>query len=100
MKIIAFRPSSRLSDGNPFRLADVPEPVPAPRDLVVSVEAVSINPVDTKVRSGAVAVPPEVDVLGWDAAGRVEAVGADVTLFGPGDRIFYAGTFTRSGANA
>ena len=100
MKVIAFRPSSRLSDGNPFYEREQAEPAPGPRDLLVAVEAVSINPVDTKVRSGAVTVPSSVDVLGWDAAGTVVGVGDKVTRFAPGDPVFYAGTFTRAGANA
>jgi len=70
-----------------------------PHDLLVSVQAVSINPVDTKIRSGDVIVPDSVTTLGWDAAGIVQAVGADVRLFKPGARVFYAGTFSRSGAN-
>ena len=79
---------------------DRPDPVPGPHDLLVRIEAVSINPVDTKVRSGQVPVPEAVDVLGWDAAGIVVACGVGTGLFKPGDRVFYAGTFTRPGANA
>jgi zinc-binding alcohol dehydrogenase family protein len=75
---------------------DLPEPVPGPRDLLVRVEAVSVNPVDTKVRRGAAVTSPRV--LGWDAAGIVEAVGSDVTAFRPGDQVFYAGSLTRPGS--
>ncbi|MDG5496276.1 zinc-binding alcohol dehydrogenase family protein [Niveispirillum sp. BGYR6] len=99
MKAIRFRSHSRSDDCSPFIEVEVPRPVPSPHDLLVSVKAVSVNPVDTKVRSGVVPVPDTVDVLGWDAAGTVVAVGTNVQLFRPGQDVFYAGTFTRSGAN-
>jgi zinc-binding alcohol dehydrogenase family protein len=74
----------------------LPDPVPGPRDLLVRVQAVSVNPVDTKVRRGSAVTAPRV--LGWDAAGVVEAVGSDVTAFKPGDEVFYAGSLTRPGS--
>ena len=64
------------------------------------VHAVSVNPVDTKVRKRAAPPAGEHKVLGWDAAGVVEAVGPQVTLFKPGDRVWYAGDITRPGSNA
>lgn len=79
---------------------DLSKPAPEGRDLLVEVKAVSVNPVDTKVRR---AVAPEADawkVLGWDASGVVVAVGKDVTRFKPGDEVFYAGALARSGTNA
>lgn len=79
---------------------DSPEPAPGPRDLLVAVNAIAVNPVDTKIRGR---VKPEGDVpkiLGWDAVGRVTAVGADVTSFKVGDRVWYAGDVSRSGCNA
>jgi zinc-binding alcohol dehydrogenase family protein len=79
----------------------VPRPRPGPRDLLVSVRAVSVNPVDVKRRGFE---PPahgeEVRILGYDAAGVVEAVGSAVTLFQPGDEVFYAGDMNRPGTNA
>jgi NADPH2:quinone reductase len=76
-------------------------PVPGPRDLLVQIEAVGVNPVDTKVRralgGGPLAVPR---ILGWDAAGVVVATGAAVDGFQTGDRVFYAGDLTRPGSNA
>ncbi|TWI69170.1 zinc-binding alcohol dehydrogenase family protein [Pseudoduganella lurida] len=75
---------------------ELPDPMPGPRDLLVRVHAVSVNPVDTKIRKG-VAVT-EARVVGWDAAGIVEAVGAEVTGFQPGDEVFYAGSLTRPGS--
>ncbi|WBS00063.1 zinc-binding alcohol dehydrogenase family protein [Pseudoduganella sp. SL102] len=74
----------------------LPDPVPGPRDLLVRVHAVSVNPVDTKVRRGAAVAQPRV--LGWDVAGVVEAVGSDVTAFRPGDEVYYAGSLTRPGS--
>jgi zinc-binding alcohol dehydrogenase family protein len=73
--------------------------VPGPRDLLVRVEAVSVNPVDVKTRKGTDpnGVPK---VLGYDAAGTVEAVGAGATLFKPGDRVWYAGSIVRPGSDS
>lgn len=68
-----------------------------PHDLLVRVEAVSVNPIDTKQR---LQVRPDgLRVLGFDAAGTVEAVGDEVTLFAPGDEVFYAGVTNRPGSN-
>jgi zinc-binding alcohol dehydrogenase family protein len=79
-----------------FAEIELPKPSPAGRDLLVKVEAISVNPVDYKQRKQATASK----VLGWDAAGTVEAVGAQVTLFKPGDAVYYAGDVTRPGANS
>ncbi|RRV10057.1 zinc-binding alcohol dehydrogenase family protein [Pseudomonas sp. v388] len=81
---------------------DIPEPVPKPRDLLVEVKAVSVNPVDTKVRQGYVPHEDESHprILGWDATGVVKSVGSDVTLFKPGDRVWYAGSLIRPGSNS
>jgi len=100
MKAIAYLKGSSLSDPQALYEVDRAEPPLQPHDLLVAVEAVSVNPLDTKVRAGRVAVPDVVHTLGWDAAGVVRAVGSAVTLFAPGDAVFYAGTFTRDGANA
>ncbi|RQZ66976.1 zinc-binding alcohol dehydrogenase family protein [Burkholderia sp. Bp9004] len=87
---------------DPQALVDVelPQPVPGPRDLLVKVEAISVNPVDTKVRAPKPQVEETPRVLGWDAAGTVVAVGAEVTMFRSGDEVFYAGSITRPGANS
>ena len=69
-------------------------------DLVVRVEAFSVNPVDTKVRAPQEKVEKEPKVLGWDAAGVVEAVGKAVARFKIGDQVYYAGDLTRPGCNA
>ena len=78
---------------------DLPEPEPGPHDLRVRVEAVSVNPVDVKVRAGSDPGPDGPRVLGFDAAGVVEAVGSQVTLFAPGDEVYYAGSIDRPGSN-
>lgn len=101
MKAVGYLKSLPLTD--PQALADftADKPVPGPRDLRVAVKAVSVNPVDTKVRMRAEPKPGEPPkVLGYDAAGVVEAVGAEVTLFKAGDEVFYAGSIARSGTNA
>jgi len=79
---------------------ELPKPAPGPRDLLVKVEAVSVNPVDTKRRTDPAKTDNAPRVLGWDAAGTVAAVGAQVTLFKPGDAVFYAGDVTRPGSNS
>jgi NADPH:quinone reductase-like Zn-dependent oxidoreductase len=79
---------------------EVPKPEARGRDLLVRVKAVSVNPVDTKVRSPKDKVEAEPKILGWDAAGVVEAVGPDVSLFAVGDEVYYAGSITRPGCDA
>jgi NADPH2:quinone reductase len=78
----------------------LPDPSPSGRDILVEVIAVSVNPVDYKVRRSTGPQDAEWKVLGWDAAGIVRAVGPDVTLFQTGDEVFYAGSITRPGSNA
>lgn len=89
---------------DPRCLTDVIVEVPAPgsRDLLVEVTAVSVNPIDTKMRSRAAAAVSDggQPVLGYDAAGTVVAVGAEVTRFSVGDAVFYAGDQLRDGTNA
>lgn len=79
---------------------ELPAPVPGPRDLLVRVAAVSVNPVDTKVRASRQPQAGTPEVLGWDAVGVVEAVGAQVQHYQAGDRVFYAGSIARPGTNA
>ena len=70
------------------------------RDIRVAVKAISANPVDYKVRKRAAPPEGETKILGYDAAGVVDAVGPDVTLFKPGDEVFYAGSIQRQGTNS
>ena len=80
---------------------EIPRPAPGPRDLLVKVQAVSVNPVDTKRRRWETPVTaPNYMLLGYDAAGLVEAVGSEVSLFKVGDEVFYAGAMDRPGTNA
>lgn len=100
MKAIGYRKS--LAIDHPEALQDivVPEPAGGGRDLLVEVKAISVNPVDTKVRKRVAPPEGEWKVLGWDAAGVVRGVGSEASLFQPGDRVWYAGDLTRQGANA
>src|SRR4051794_39696236 len=77
---------------------ELQDPVAGGRDLLVRVEAVSVNPVDTKVRQNA--APDGFRVLGFDAVGTVVGAGPEASLFKPGDRVFYAGSIIRPGSNA
>jgi NADPH2:quinone reductase len=83
-------------------LVDVELPVPEAKghDLLVEIKAISVNPVDVKIRANVAPPSGELKVIGWDAAGVVKAVGPDVKLFQPGDEVFYAGSITRPGSNA
>src|SRR5436305_1442859 len=79
---------------------EVPKPEARGRDLLVRVRAVSVNPVDTKVRAPKEQVEVQPRILGWDAAGVVEAVGEAVSLFSPGDEVYYAGSIVRPGCDS
>ena len=79
---------------------DLPKPEANGRDLLVRVEAVSVNPVDTKIRAPGKPERTTPHVLGWDAAGVIESVGPEVTLFKPGGTVYYAGDITRPGSNS
>lgn len=100
MKAIAFTQSLPISDANALQTIEMPTPTPGPHDIRVAVSAVSVNPVDVKVRAGALPKPGEPRVLGFDAVGVVDAIGSNVTRFKPGDRVWYAGDITRPGSNA
>lgn len=100
MKAIGYKTPGPIEDAASLVDITLAEPSPSGRDLLVEVKAVSVNPVDYKVRRSTAPEGIEWKVLGYDAAGIVRAVGPDVTLFQPGDAIFYAGSITRSGTNA
>ena len=100
MKAIALTRYLPIDDPQSLVDIELPQPKPGAHDLLVRVEAVSMNPVDTKVRAPKPQVEAQPKVLGYDAAGVVEAVGDGVTLFKPGDAVWYAGDITRSGSNA
>ncbi|HEK1689346.1 TPA: zinc-binding alcohol dehydrogenase family protein [Pseudomonas putida] len=97
MKAIVFtQPGLPIQDPQSLYEADLPKPTPGARDLLVEVKAIAVNPVDTKVRASRSADQPQV--LGWDAVGIVREVGNAVTLFQPGDEVFYAGAIDRPGS--
>lgn len=100
MKAVALTQYLPIDDPNSLMDVELDKPEPTGRDLLVSTKAIAVNPVDYKVRAPKDQVETEPKVLGWDAAGVVEVVGADVTLFKPGDEVFYAGDITRQGTNS
>jgi len=100
MKAVALTRYLPIDDPESLVDVELEKPEPRGRDLLVAVKAIAVNPVDTKVRAPKDQVEPEPKVLGWDAAGIVESVGADVELFQPGDEVFYAGDITRPGCNS
>ena len=99
MRAVAYRKSLPITAADALVDVELDRPKAIGRDLLVAVKAVSVNPVDYKVRLRA-DPKGEAKVLGFDAAGVVAETGADVTLFKPGDEVFYAGTIVRSGTNA
>ncbi|MCQ8239633.1 zinc-binding alcohol dehydrogenase family protein [Rhizosaccharibacter radicis] len=100
MRSIAFRTPGPIDRPDALVERDVPTPEAGGRDLLVEVRAVSVNPVDTKVRRGLIPGPDDWRVLGWDASGIVRAAGPEATLFRPGDEVFYAGSLNRPGSNS
>jgi NADPH:quinone reductase len=99
MKAVAFTHSKPVTDPDSLLDLEVAIPVPRHHDLLVEIKAVSINPVDTKIRLGGEPLG-EPRVLGFDAAGIVRAIGPEVQNFAVGDEVFYAGVPTRPGTNA
>lgn len=100
MKAVGYRQALPIDNAQALIDIELPEPVASGRDLLVEVRAVSVNPVDTKVRRGNAPAAGETRVLGWDAAGIVRAVGPQCTLFNLGDEVYYAGVINRPGSNA
>lgn len=100
MKAVGYYTPGHIDRDDALLDLDIPAPTPSPRDLIVRVKAIAINPADTKFRAGTTPPVGTARILGWDAAGIVEAVGPEVTLFEVGDEVFYAGDMTRPGANA
>lgn len=100
MKAIAYKRALPIKDEQSLIDVSLPDPIAKGHDLLVEVKAISVNPVDVKVRSSANPPDGEYKVIGWDAAGIVRAVGDAVTLFKPGDRVYYAGSIARPGTNS
>lgn len=100
MKAVAYYQNLPVSHAESLQDVHLPDPVPEEHDLLVEVRALSVNPVDVKIRAGVAPEPGQAKVLGWDASGIVRAVGAKVSLFKPGDRVWYAGSLLRPGTNS
>ena len=100
MKAVGLTHYLPITDPKSLLDLEVEKPVPGPRDILVEVKAISVNPVDTKVRAPKDNIEDPAKILGWDASGIVAAVGENVTLFNPGDEVYYAGVITRPGSNA
>jgi zinc-binding alcohol dehydrogenase family protein len=100
MKAIGYRQPLPIDNADSLEDVALPAPLPEPRDVLVRIKAIAVNPVDTKVRASVAPAAGQFKVLGWDAVGIVEAVGAAVTKFKIGDRVYYAGAINRAGANS
>jgi zinc-binding alcohol dehydrogenase family protein len=100
MRAVGFNKPQPITAETSLLDIELPEPEAKGRDLLVEIRAVSVNPVDTKVRASAAVEPGQHRILGYDAAGVVKAVGPDVKLFKPGDEVYYAGAINRPGTNA
>lgn len=100
MKAVGYYQNLAITESNALVDLELPMPEVDGRDLLVEVKAISVNPVDTKVRKGMAPEDGAARVLGWDASGVVKAVGNQVTQFKVGDRVWYAGSLTRPGSNS
>lgn len=100
MKAVGLYAHLPIEDPHSLVDLEVEKPQAANRDLLVRVEAIGMNPVDSKVRESNGEQLAEPKILGWDVAGVVEEVGPDCTLFQPGDEVYYAGDITRQGGNS
>lgn len=100
MKVIAVYEALPTDDSNCFEMIDVDTPVATGHDILVQIDAISINPVDSKERLGISGKLKEALVLGWDACGKVVSIGENVKKFKIGDMVMYAGDITRQGSYA
>ena len=100
MKAVGYKKSLPIDAADALIDFEAAKPEPKGHDIRVAVKAISANPVDYKVRKRAAPPEGETKILGFDAAGIVDAVGPEVTLFKPGDEVFYAGSILRPGTNS
>jgi len=100
MKAVGYKTAGPIDRTNALEDIDLPRPTAQGHDILVEVKAVSVNPVDTKVRTRETPAPDEWKVLGWDAVGRVIETGKSVTRFKAGDEVYYAGSIARPGTNS
>ncbi|APF03765.1 TPA: zinc-binding alcohol dehydrogenase family protein [Legionella pneumophila] len=99
MKAIGYYQSLPITDNNALMDLDVSVPKATGHDILVEIKAVAVNPVDTKVRRNVQPESQQPKILGWDASGVVAEIGSEVTMFKPGDEVWYAGDLTRPGSN-
>ncbi|MGB4972520.1 MAG: alcohol dehydrogenase catalytic domain-containing protein, partial [Cyclobacteriaceae bacterium] len=102
MKAIGFKQSLPITEKESFIEFETATPTPKGHDLLVKISAISVNPVDFKIRENAAkdTVLDTLKIIGWDAVGTVESVGDKTSKFNVGDEVYYAGDITRSGSNA
>ncbi|SFG19912.1 zinc-binding alcohol dehydrogenase family protein [Neptunomonas qingdaonensis] len=100
MKAIGYLKSLEITQADSLVDFEQPTPTPTGRDLLVKIEAISVNPVDTKIRMRVAPENGEHKILGWDAVGEVVDVGDAVSIYKKGDKVWYAGDLTRPGTNA
>ncbi|MGV6826645.1 MAG: zinc-binding alcohol dehydrogenase family protein [bacterium] len=100
MKAVGYVESLPIADPQSLLDLELPQPVAEGRDLLVKIQAIAVNPVDYKIRQRMSPPAGEHRVLGWDVVGEVIATGEQVTLFKPGDAVYYAGDLNRQGGNA
>lgn len=100
MKAVAFTDSLPIDDIHSLTDIEVPTPTAAGRDILVEVKAISVNPVDYKIRQNVPPIDGQAKVLGWDASGVIIEIGQDVENYQVGDHVYYAGDLTRPGSNA
>lgn len=100
MKAVAYKTPGPIEREDALQDITLDKPKAEGHDLLVKIIAVSVNPVDTKLRLGAAPEGGDWRVLGFDASGVVEAVGPEVRNFNPGDAVFYAGSIARPGTNS
>jgi NADPH:quinone reductase len=100
MKAVAYQHAGAIDRPDALSDVELDKPRPGPRDLLVEIAAISVNPIDTKIRKRASAEPGQWKILGWDAVGKVVETGTAVKNFKPGDEVYYAGDLNRPGTDA
>lgn len=100
MKAIGFKENLPIENEQSLQDIELEKPTAGGKDLLVEVKAIAVNPVDYKIRQRAKPEEGQWKVIGWDSAGIVKEVGEEVSIFKPGDEVWYAGDLTRQGCNA
>lgn len=100
MKAVGYTKTGPIDGADALIDFEAEMPIATGHDLLVKVEAISVNPVDTKIRQRRAPTSDTPEILGWDAAGEVVGTGDAVSNFSVGDRVFYAGAVNRPGTNS